>query len=136
MNLMIKKASNSISTLNIENDFKFFYSSKYSYEHQIEKMSTKPKFFSTNKYENLFLLKSFKVYMKINIHNSSNLRVHNSYFFSYLSFSSANVSLNSIKKFFQYYKTFFHFVTNIYYYKIPFLSFGSSAFKREILSLN
>lgn len=74
--------------------------------------------------------------MKINIFNSSNLRVHNSFFLSYLSFASANVSVNSIKKFFQYYKTFFHFISNVFYYKLPFLSFGSSAFKREILSLN
>ena len=136
INSILKKTSNTVSTLNIENDFKFFYSSKYYPEHHVEKISSKPKFFSTSKYENLFLLKSFKVYMKINIHNSSNLRVHNSYFFSYLSFASANVSLTNIKKFFKYYKTFFHFLTNVYYYKIPFLSFGSSSFKREILSLN
>jgi len=89
-----------------------------------------------SKQENLFLLRSFKTYMKINIYNSSNLRVHNSFFTSYLSFHSANVSLINVRKFFQYYKTFFNFVSNIFYYKLPFLSFGSSSFKKDILSLN
>lgn len=136
INIFSKISSNKINILGLENDFKHFYSSKHLPSAQVEKFHSRPKFFSSNKYENLFLISSFKLYTKINIYNSSNLRVHNSYFVSYLSFRSSNVSVNSIKKFFQYYKTFFHFVSNVYYYKIPFLSFGSSAFKRELLSLN
>lgn len=74
--------------------------------------------------------------MKINIYNFGNLRVNNSFFFSYISFSSANVSVNNITKFFQYYKNFLNFISNVFYYKLPFLSFSNSAFKREILALN
>jgi hypothetical protein len=74
--------------------------------------------------------------MKINIYNPSNLRVHSSFFSSYLSFYAANVSVINVRKFFQYYKTFFNFISNVFYYKLPFLSFGGLSFKKDLLSLN
>ena len=126
----------SISPLDLKNDFKFFYSSEYMHRFDIKKLNTQPKFFCYNNRENLFVLKSFKLYVKINIYNPSNFRVNNSFFFSYLSFSSANTSVNNISRFFGYYKTFFQFISNIFYYKLPFLSFGNSAFKKEVLALN
>ena len=136
LNIFLKNSSNKIDTLSLENDFKFFYSSQHISKSTILSFHTKPQFFTISRQENLFALKSFKMYMKINVYNSSNLRVHSSFFTTYLSFASANVSLINVRKFFQYYKTFFNFVSNIFYYKLPFLSFSSSSFKREILSLN
>jgi hypothetical protein len=136
LNVYLNNSSNKTNYLELENDFKYFYSSHNLPKSEITKFHTKPKFFSISKQENLFLLRSFKTYMKINIYNSSNLRVHNSFFMSYLSFHSANVSLISVRKFFQYYKNFFNFISNIFYYKLPFLSFGSSSFKKDLLSLN
>ena len=136
LNNYLKNASNKINILSLENDFKFSYSSHHFSKLNIIRTHSKPQFFTNSKNENLFLLRSFKMYMKINIYNPSNLRVHSSFFSSYLSFSSANVSVINVRRFFQYYKTFFNFVSNIFYYRLPFLSFGSSSFKKDILSLN
>lgn len=136
LNNYLKNASNKIDSLSLENDFKFFYSSHHLPKSIFLKSHTKPQFFTNSRFENLFLMRSFKTYMKINIHNPSNLRVHSSFFSSYLSFYAANVSVINIRKFFQYYKTFFNFISNVFYYKLPFLSFGSTSFKKDILSLN
>lgn len=124
------------NTNHFTNEFKSFFSRTDSVKHYPENLSSKPKFFDSSNLEMPFILKSFKLYLKINMQSVKSLKVHGSFFTYYLSFTGGNVSLINIKKFFTLYKNMFYFISNIFYYQLPLLSFGGISFKKEILALN
>ena len=136
LKLFSNSLPNRINPRTLEKEFASSFMFNHTSKTKIFKFNNVPKFFNISMSENLFVLKSFKTYMKINIYGANNFKVHGSFFTHYLTFMSSNTSVISVKKFFNFYKNIFFFITNIFYYQIPLLSFGSSSFKKELLSLN
>jgi len=120
----------------LENEFKAFFTIPHKSFLNNENFLNKPKFFRNHKFDIPFIMSSFKLYMKINMHSVKFLKVHGSFFNSYLSFTACNTSFINVKKYFLLYKNIFYFMSNIFYYQLPLITFGSSYFKQEVLSIN
>lgn len=64
------------------------------------------------------------------------LKVHHSFNIFYLYNNESNVGWFNVKRVFQTWNNIIIFITNIFYYNLNYLVFGSSYFKYEVLSLN
>lgn len=79
----------------------------------------------------------FKVFLHLNTWVlTPTLRVHASFNIFYLYNSQSNVGYFNLKRIFKAWNNIIIFITNIFYYNLNHLVFGSSYFKYEVLSLN
>lgn len=87
--------------------------------------------------ENLQLLKSFKSYIRVNSNSITTLTVpHFTFKYFYLGYRRGGVAVLNISKFFTRWKDVYYLMFNLFFYKIDTLTFGTSFFKQELLSLN
>ena len=87
--------------------------------------------------ENTQLLQSFKSYIRINSNSLTTLTIpHFSFKHFYLGYRRGGVAVLNINKFFTRWKDVYYLMFNLFFYKIDALTFGTSFFKQELLSLN
>ena len=87
--------------------------------------------------ENLQLLKSFKSYIRVNSNSITTLTVpHFTFKHFYLGYRRGGTAVLNISKFFTRWKDVYYLMFNLFFYKIDTLTFGTSFFKQELLSLN
>ena len=87
--------------------------------------------------ENTHLLKAFKSYIRVNSNSLSTLTVpHFTFKHFYLGYRRGGMAVLNVNKFFARWKDVYYLMFNLFFYKIDTLTFGTSFFKQELLSLN
>ena len=83
------------------------------------------------------LLTNFTLYMQINYtSNLLTVRTHTSATKHYLHYSKQGLVITNVHKLFQKWKSTYHLLLNLFFYKIQILTFGTTFFKTEVESLN
>jgi len=83
------------------------------------------------------LLTSFKSYIRVNSNSLNTLTIpHFTFKHFYLGYRRGGTSVLNVSKFFTRWKDVYYLMFNLFFYKIDALTFGTSFFKRELLSLN
>lgn len=86
--------------------------------------------------KNIFTRSSFYTFIKINLASTKPVfRPHNSFKSFYVLNSKGGLAFANIHKFFNKWKMMYYLMFNIFYYKIQFLTFVPSFFKKESLAL-
>lgn len=130
------KFINKTSPLTTE-DYNFTLNTKFKTLNRFVKISTVsdykvPNFSNTSKTFQLF-----KVFLNTSTFiTKSAFKVHPSSRFIFLNYASKGSRIFSLKKLFNRWQDFYHLVFNIFFYKISIITFGTSFFKNELLTLN
>jgi len=83
------------------------------------------------------ILSFFKVYISTNSFNYRYfLETHNSWKSFYIYNSKSGTSILNLNKIFLKWKNFYYLFYNLLYYNIDIVIFGTSFFKKELLSIN
>lgn len=83
------------------------------------------------------LLKSFKSFLRVNNSSNSTITIpHFSFKYFFLGYKRGGLAVLNIRKFFTRWKDTYYLMFNLFFYQIDTLTFGTSFFKSEILSLN
>jgi len=83
------------------------------------------------------LIQLFRVFVRTNMTSQSGLtKPHHSFRTFYLSNTAGGLTILSIPKLFQRWKTFYFLLFNLYYHSVDALTFSPAFFKKEVLSLN
>lgn len=85
---------------------------------------------------NNFFYKNFKTYLRTNISsNNPTFQVSSSFKSYYMGATKGGLSVFNVSKLFNKWKLSYYLFFNLFHYKIQFLSFTPSFFKKEVLSL-
>jgi energy-converting hydrogenase Eha subunit C len=83
------------------------------------------------------LIHLFRVFVRVNMSSQSELTApHHSFRTFYLSNMAGGLTIISIPKLFQKWKSSYFLLFNLYYHGVDMLTFSPAFFKREVLSLN
>ena len=94
-------------------------------------------FFLPQKHNDLRLLNSFRSYLRINSASQSILTTpHHSFQNFYLGYRKGGLAILNVNKFYNRWKDVYYLIFNLFYYEIELLTFGTSLFRSEVLSLN
>lgn len=92
---------------------------------------------TTNYVSEIKLIRSFKSFLRLNGDSFSTLTIpHFSFKVFYLDYSRGGLSTLNLTRLFGRWKDVYYLVFNLFFYKIDLLTFGSSFFKNELLSMN
>lgn len=92
---------------------------------------------TTNYVSEIKLIRSFKSFLRLNGDSFSTLTIpHFSFKVFYLGYSRGGLSTLNLTRLFGRWKDIYYLVFNLFFYKIDLLTFGSSFFKNELLSMN
>ena len=128
--------NNPIYTNFLANEFKLHYKQHRSVRHA-EVHSLMQPVIDTQVGTKVRLLKSFKSYLRVNNASNSTITIpHFSFKHFYLGYRRGGNAVLNINKFFTRWKDTYYLTFNLFYYQIDTLTFGTSFFKNEILSLN
>lgn len=90
----------------------------------------------TYKFANNFLHKNFKTYLRINtFSNNPTFQVNSSFKPYYIGSAKGGSTIFNVSKLFNKWKLSYYLFFNLFYYKIKFLTFTPSFFKKEVLAL-
>ena len=128
--------NNPIYTNFLTNEFKAHYK-KHRTVRSAEVKSIMHPVINTQTMTKVKLLLSFKSYLRVNSASTSTITIpHFSFKHFYLGYRRGGNAVLNINKFFTRWKDTYYLTFNLFYYEIDLLTFGTSFFKSEILSLN
>jgi hypothetical protein len=79
----------------------------------------------------------YKIFLNTSILPTKNsFKVHPSTKSFFLNYSKLSVNIFNINKLFNRWQDFYYLILNIFFYNLPLVTFGTSVFKNELLSLN
>lgn len=116
--------------------FKFAYKNDLRLKKSVTPSQSQP-IRPSNSNKQIKLLKTFKSFLRVTSASSSILMVpHYSFRHFYLGYRKGGLALLSVNKLFQRWKDVYYLIFNLFYYEIELLTFSTSFFRFEILSLN
>lgn len=117
-------------------EFKLTYKNNLLFKNSAMPNSTKPVTVSGGT-EQLKLFKTFKSFLRVTSASNSTLMIpHFSFKHFYLGYKRGGLVLLNITKLFNRWKDVYYLTFNLFYYEIELLTFSTSFFRSEILSLN
>jgi hypothetical protein len=120
----------------LANEFKLAYKNNLTLKKSVTPNNTKP-LIETGQVQQLKLFKTFKSFLQVNSSSSSTLMIpHFSFKHFYLGYRRGGLSLLNVNKLFNRWKDAYYLMFNLFYYEIELLTFSTSFFKSEVLSLN
>ena len=94
-------------------------------------------FFSQKVVSAAFLKKTFTVFIRLNFFlSTTEFKTYSGAKQTYFSTSPQGLTLSSLGIAFRFWHTFYIFLSNIHYFKLPLLYFTNSLFRQEALALN
>ena len=117
-------------------EFKLTYKNNLVFKNSATSTSTKP-IIVVSATEQVKLFKTFKSFLRVTSASSSVLMIpHFSFRHFYLGYKRGGLALLNINKLFNRWKDAYYLTFNLFYYEIELLTFSTSFFRSEILSLN
>ena len=130
------QVNNPLYTNFLESKFKTVLKKHHTIRQSVIGSITKP-ITSVPSITNIKLLLSFKSYLRLNTASASTITIpHFSFKYFYLGYRRGGVALLNVNKFFTRWKDVYYLMFNLFYYELDLLTFGTSFFKNEILSIN
>lgn len=104
---------------------------------KIFKKNSPTYFFSQKVVSMPFLKKTFTIFIRLNFFlSTTEFKTYSGAKQTYFSTSPRGLTLNSLGVAFKFWYTFYIFLGNVHYFKLPLLYFTNSLFRQEALALN
>ena len=117
-------------------EFKLTYKNNLVFKKTVTPHNTKP-VITISSTEQIKLFKTFKSFLRVTSASSSILMIpHFSFRHFYLGYKRGGLVLLNVNKLFNRWKDAYYLTFNLFYYEIELLTFSTSFFRSEILSLN
>ena len=117
-------------------EFKLTYKNNLVFKKSVNPNNTKP-VIAVGGTEQLKLFKTFKSFLRVTSASNSTLMIpHFSFKHFYLGYRRGGLALLNVNKLFNRWKDTYYLTFNLFYYEIELLTFSTSFFRSEILSLN